>query len=50
MAAESPLTMFHFAAGELVWRRVKGWARGSKMAPKAVGPFWVILVAGVLGQ
>jgi len=50
MAAESPLTMFHFAEGELVWRRVKGWASGSKMAPKALGPYRVLQVAGVLGQ
>ena len=50
MAAESPLTMFHFARGELVWRRVKGWARGSKLTPKALGPYRVMDVAGALGQ
>ena len=50
MAEESPLTMVHFTVGELVWRRVKGWAAGSKLAPKALGPFRVLRVAGTLGQ
>jgi len=42
--------MFHFQPGEKVWQRVKGWAQGSKLQPRAIGPFVVKRVKGLLGQ
>ena len=45
-----PTTLFHFQPGELVWRRAKGWLQGSKLQPKAVGPFRVLKFKGLLGQ
>ena len=48
--AAHPETLFHYQPGELVWRRTKGWSAGGKLAPKAVGPYRVLRVKGVLGQ
>lgn len=50
LRAVAPSTLYHFAVGDMVLRRAKAWAKGSKLAPKAEGPFRVVQVAGLLGQ
>ena len=48
-AAEAPTTLFHYRPGDLVWRKVKQWEKGGKLAPKTSGIYRVLKVRGVLG-